>query len=72
LRKVPVKLMNTTDGTGADRNVSCCKFYSAFEGSDGHCYCFHDEVIDLDSEIKVDYRRCAAYKFVKNVMRGLE
>ena len=69
LREMPIKLSNTIDENGINRNVNQCPFTTGVS----NCFKHHQEIFDFDSELRLDYRRCGAYKLaIKVEMGGLD
>jgi len=69
VRKIPIKYANTKDSEGKDRNVNSCPLFDENYNIDNLGYCFknHAEIINLDNEVKVDYRKCNAFRLVSKL-----
>ena len=63
VRKIPIKYANTKDNSGNDRNVKNCPLFEDFN----YCFDNHQEVIDFDNVIRVDYRRCNVFKLINEL-----
>ena len=63
LREIRVDHANTKDSVGNDRNITRCDFYTGPQ----HCLNNHEEVIDFNDKIRIDYRRCKAYQLAQYI-----